>query len=485
MKFLSMLKDSLREAIDSMVFYVMVGLSTLVILLALTVTFTPKPGGEMVMRTAAVPLSVDLEKLRSSGDDDDDATKLIERLKKDTREVYQVTEVQPLDGSPDAVSSTFKVRVKVLPIQGLFGKPSGDADPAARIREKFGKLGDWTIAEVLDVQPVEGKKVGFVQALIAGRGGEYEVTARPTPIAIRLWPHSLSLFFGSLPLFDQEKGTPLGTQVFLIEQLLINTVGAWITILVSIVITAFFVPNMLRKGTIDMLIVKPISRPLLLIYKFLGGLSFIALNTAVAVGGVWLAFGLRSGIWAPGFLASIPVLTFFFAILYSASTLFAVLTRSPIAAILLTCLVWLFLFAVGATHSVFGFFREVDQARGPHRAAINASIVALAADPGGGGALLAASALEPEITAQLIPGGYYDSLFARFIAGLHYILPRTGDLGSLNSRLSFRELVFPVAIDPAGKNAANFSWTESLTVSAIFIAVMLGLACWRFATRDY
>ena len=28
-------------------------------------------------------------------------------------------------------------------------------------------------------------------------------------------------------------------------------------------------------------------------------------------------------------------------------------------------------------------------------------------------------------------------------------------------------------------------WIEILGVSAAFIAVMLGLACWRFSTRDF
>ena len=55
---------------------------------------------------------------------------------------------------------------------------------------------------------------------------------------------------------------------------------------------------MLRKGTVDMLVVKPIHRVALLLYKYIGGLTFIFLNTVVAIGGVWLALGLRSGIWA-------------------------------------------------------------------------------------------------------------------------------------------------------------------------------------------
>src|SRR5262245_53981836 len=46
MKFLAILKDSLREAIDSKVFYVTVGLSLLLILLIGSISFRPVPAGE-------------------------------------------------------------------------------------------------------------------------------------------------------------------------------------------------------------------------------------------------------------------------------------------------------------------------------------------------------------------------------------------------------------------------------------------------------
>ena len=61
MKFLAILRDSLREAIDLKVFYVMVGLSAFLILLAFTVTFTPAGDAKEFMAGAAAPLSVNLE----------------------------------------------------------------------------------------------------------------------------------------------------------------------------------------------------------------------------------------------------------------------------------------------------------------------------------------------------------------------------------------------------------------------------------------
>ena len=37
-------------------------------------------------------------------------------------------------------------------------------------------------------------------------------------------------------------------------------IGAWVALLTGVIITSFFVPNMLRKGTVDLLLVKPIQR---------------------------------------------------------------------------------------------------------------------------------------------------------------------------------------------------------------------------------
>src|SRR4051812_36394120 len=126
----------------------MVGLSLVLILLALTVTFSPKPGGEMLMRAAALPLSVDLDKLESAGPDDN-PQRLIERLAKQEHDVYQVTDVEAVDGAPDLPSSTFRLRIKVLGVSKLFGGSSKDVDPVTHIRERFGRIGDWTVVDVL------------------------------------------------------------------------------------------------------------------------------------------------------------------------------------------------------------------------------------------------------------------------------------------------------------------------------------------------
>jgi hypothetical protein len=68
---------------------------------------------------------------------------------------------------------------------------------------------------------------------------------------------------------------------------------------------------------------------------------------------------------------------------------------------------------------------------------------------------------------------------------LHYVLPRTGDLNTLSSRLIKKGVLLNDNPRLEKEDETPFTWGESLTVSGIFIAVMLGLACVRFATKDY
>ena len=229
---------------------------------------------------------------------------------------------------------------------------------------------------------------------------------------------------------------------------MVNGFGSWIGILVAVVLTSFFVPNMLGKGTVDMLVVKPIHRFVLLLYKYIGGLWFVFLNTAFAVGGVWLMIGLRTGIWAPGFLVSIPGITFYFAILYAVSVLTAVLTRSPIVCILVTVLVWAMLWGDGIGYSILTAFRK-----------------------------------EPEVKAQAddIPPWVYTTADA-----VHFVLPRTKDLDVLLTKTIGGELLTEAEYKSNGYDKLpDINWAESLIVSGVFIAVLLGLACWRFSVKDY
>ncbi len=110
--------------------------------------------------------------------------------------------------------------------------------------------------------------------------------------------------------------------------------------LVALLSCAGFVPNMLQKGTLDLVLARPLSRSTLLIGKYLGGLWYVALIAAFLIGGCWVGLAARSGYTAPAFLLTIPSLLLTFAALHAVSTLVGVMTRSSGLAALLACGTW-------------------------------------------------------------------------------------------------------------------------------------------------
>jgi ABC-type transport system involved in multi-copper enzyme maturation permease subunit len=444
MKFFAILKDSLREAIDTKVFYVMVALSLLLALLALSFGFKPTPAGQQMMQVAVMSLGLDMQELTPEEFERIGQAAMMEKMER-----YQLVSAEPLNGGEDGPNSSFHVLLRIHCANATEAAEirSTPAQTTKLIADRFGILSTMRMFNLSEVQPAAANVPG-VPAKPDVRDVYYELVAKPTSVTLRLWPHKFSLFFGAWPWGDS--GLPLGREMFLIERYLVNGIGAWIAILVSVVITAFFIPNMLRKGTVDLLLVKPIHRTTLLLYKFVGGLTFIYLNTTVAVVGVWLALSLRSGVWAYGLLLTVFVITFFFMILYAVSTLFGVLTRSPIASILMTCGVWFLLFIVGSGFDWFEGRRKIEEK-------------------------------------QNVPASerYGDNWLAKTVFAVHFILPRTSDLDNLTSQLLLQDLLTNNQVEFAKINKSPISWGESLTVSGVFIAVMLGLSCMFFAMRDY
>lgn len=420
-KFLAILKDSLREAVDTKVFYVMLALSGLMILFIGSVSFKPRPGKDAFTFVARASLTAELRSGIESGQMDLlQIFMTAQQLKSGTQivSVTQLDETRPHN-------SRYRLIVKMT-----------DSNAEEKLKNNFGRLGRWKMVEVSNVKPLQQN--------------EYEIVTSPTSSTRLVWPHETYALFGVMHII-RGPGVPLGYQLFIIERLLIVGAGGWITLILSVIITAFFVPNMLRKGSIDLLLVKPISRPGLLIHKYFGGLLFILINTLVAIAGVWLVLGLRSGIWAPGLLLTIFSLTFYFAILYSVSVLFSVLTESPIAAILMTCLIYIMLKGIGWGYDWVEVSRSAELAEAKK------------------------AKMEPP------PEG----IFAGVIRAVHAILPRTGDLGNLNSQMLESELLTSNELSGAEVSPITVSWGESIGVSLAFICIMLGLASWRFAKKDY
>ena len=321
------------------------------------------------------------------------------------------------------------IELSMPDVTGSNMKAVSTADMIDFIRQQFAYHGD---VKDLDIVRVEGVKEPEYQ---------FDVTARikGTP---KGWRHSMNLFFGALPLGGGGAGAEIGQVLITVQDYLINTIGASIIFVVSIILTAFFIPNMLRKGAVDLLIVKPISRWQVLLYKYIGGCTFVFLVVTYTVLGVWLVMWIRSGVVNPSFLLSIPLLTFTFAVLYAVSMLVAVLTRSAIASIVVSILFMVFVWAVGFTKTFCDTSRNLPDLGMKTPAWLNT-------------------------TCDVLNGG----------------LPRYNDLLKLNSRTMQSDVLTTAALRKSDRLIYP-SWGEALSISFAWIVGLYLLSYWRFATRD-
>lgn len=521
MKYLAILKDSLRETIDSKVFFVVIAFSALAIFLMATLTLTPNPPDEglrkLIERFSDGSRELDVPILGKVKVTEPFTRYFIRDLKDpanpsrpwDTeyKLTIQADDQEPLGTRLTVLARRLKAEEEQEKIAKTGRKTRSQlideeiAEEARRIQEREGSLGNrmeaqhrfiehmrafitarltrelhslrpedmeafirvqledqgnWTVQEVKALEVPEAERKLKLKARVQVKEGEdirikteeaegevnrFAVTMVNRSGTYNVWPHKATLLFGAIPLGSSTKP---GQVAYNISYYLVSLIGAPAIMLLSCIITAFYIPNMLQKGTIDLLLAKPIGRVGLLLYKYVGGLTFMFLNTTVLILGLWLVLGLRSGIWELSFLLMIPILTFEFALFYALSTWIAVWTRSPVACILVCVLMWSGLIGLGWGYwlaSCSPNFKEVV----PNWASSTAKVA-------------------------------------------HTALPHYLDMDWLADRaIEERMLAMPQAErERAGaKGYDGLGWPESLAVTSLYIVLLLGLAGWRFAVKDY
>jgi ABC-type transport system involved in multi-copper enzyme maturation permease subunit len=136
--------------------------------------------------------------------------------------------------------------------------------------------------------------------------------------------------------------------------------GFFAAILALVSVGGIF-PDLLTGGSIDLYLSKPISRLRLFLTKYLFALLFVALQVLVFSAASFLVIGIRGGTWEPGIFLAVPLVTLFFSYLYCVCVLVGLVTRSTLAAILLTVLFWGGLFAINSADAVLLSFRTAAQ----------------------------------------------------------------------------------------------------------------------------
>lgn len=133
---------------------------------------------------------------------------------------------------------------------------------------------------------------------------------------------------------------------------------SWIASILALISTAGIIPDFVSGGAIELSLSKPIGRVRLFLTKYFTGLLFVALQVGAFTVACMIVIGVRGGSWEPDLLLAIPVVLCFYSYLFAICALIGLLTRSSIAALLLTLLFWIFLFALNAVDQIFVFQRE-------------------------------------------------------------------------------------------------------------------------------
>jgi len=158
--------------------------------------------------------------------------------------------------------------------------------------------------------------------------------------------------------FDSKRIPPEKFYMFAFANIGVPTWLTWAASILALVSTASIFPDFIASGAIELTISKPISRLRLFLTKFATGLLFVGLQVLVFSLACFLVIGIRGGAWEWRLFLAVPIVLLFFSYLFSICVLFGLLTRSTIASILLTLLVWFGLWGVHTTDTIFVGQRE-------------------------------------------------------------------------------------------------------------------------------
>jgi ABC-type transport system involved in multi-copper enzyme maturation permease subunit len=227
-------------------------------------------------------------------------------------------------------------------------------------------------------------------------------------------------FFGSTSEAANSSGAELRDLFFAgYEKFALDTLGDKFGLLFAVGAASFFMPRLLEKGSVDTIFSKPISRPALLMSRYVAGLLFVFGESTILIGGMYLGFRVVSGYDNSGMLWGIATLTYGFAVFHAISLVVAVFTRSAAASILVVAI---FMPVNCAVHGIWRVKEmATDVAAGARK---NPTLPANPANPAN------SAPSDPQPQAEPESGSlawFMKVALVPTLNTLHYVLPKTTD----------------------------------------------------------
>lgn len=175
-------------------------------------------------------------------------------------------------------------------------------------------------------------------------------------------PGVVSILFGTWEVETERFTGPSGLRVdrisIIIVDYIMDLMLGFFGVMLAIVASAGFIPSMLERGGIEVVVSKPLPRWQIFLGKYLGTLVFVLFQAAVFIGLTFLVAGLRWHAWLPGYLLCIPLVTVLFSYLYCITALMGLLYRNALIAVLVTVGCWVAFFGIQRLGDAFNAYPE-------------------------------------------------------------------------------------------------------------------------------
>ena len=193
-----------------------------------------------------------------------------------------------------------------------------------------------------------------------------------------------------------------------------------------LIIVSSFIPSMLQKGHIDLLLSKPISRTKIIVGHLLAGVAFVFVSLLFLFGVIWIIVSAKTGIWHIPFLYSVIWFTFLFLVLYSLMIFTGLLTKNTVLNILINLVLffpvsWIFYILTVVTNKGEQFFS-------------------------------------------------FGAVSGFIIKFFYYILPKPWDIADICESAIKQETITSI---------------QPIITSVLFIGIMVSLSIWYFNKKDY
>lgn len=132
----------------------------------------------------------------------------------------------------------------------------------------------------------------------------------------------------------------------------------FISLFISLFATSGLFPDMLKKGNIDLILSKPLSRQNIFFQRFFGAITLVAINVIYMIIFSWIVLSVKFEIWNFKYLFSALIIMIFFFNIFAFMTLIAMLIKNGVLSLLLTYFIVFILSPIIGAIAQFGILND-------------------------------------------------------------------------------------------------------------------------------